>query len=357
MDADTRPPQIRTKLIFWLLLSVLSVAIAEVSVASAPLAFVNPGEGVFLLVFYGCHLLLFAWLTFRRGWPTLPGLWFAGVLFGLYEFYITKVLWVPPWGDVLTVGYIDIAAFVVLAFFWHPFMAFILPLAVGESMGTRTRWVSSRLPGWLTSPTSRHLVAGVALAALTHGMLTGSPTVAVVSTLSAGLVFVIVARWWRKNGRASKWALRDLLPSDRQAKGLAGLLAAQYAIFVPLWNAEKMPPLGGHLVVWLLYAGFGFLLAAALRSSELAAGPVVDEPNPTYASPGPAVAGILGLTLLGSLLPPELGFVAVWLVAIVVGLRTAYGSVRAVLSTSGSDDGASAGSPLADRGDGQARRS
>lgn len=219
MDSATRSPQIRTKLIFWLLLSVLSVAIAEVSVASAPLAFVNPVEGAFLLIFYGSHLLILAWLTFRSGWPSLPALWFAGVLFGLYEFYITKVLWVPPWGDVVTVGYVDIISLVVLAFFWHPFMAFILPLAVGESVGTRTRWVSSHLPGWLTSPTTRHLVGGVALAAITHGMLAGSATVAVVSVLSAALVFVVVARRWRSGGEPSAGPCASCCPTIARQGG------------------------------------------------------------------------------------------------------------------------------------------
>ncbi len=48
---STEEPQLRSKLIFWLLLSVLSVALAEVTVASAPLAFVNPVEAAFLLTF------------------------------------------------------------------------------------------------------------------------------------------------------------------------------------------------------------------------------------------------------------------------------------------------------------------
>ncbi len=356
MDSDNRNPRLRSKLIFWLLLSVLSVAIAEVSVASAPLAFVNPVEGLFLLLFYGSHLLFFAWIVFRGGWPTLPSLWFAGVLFGLYEFYITKVLWVPPWGDVLVVGYVDIVSFVVLAFFWHPFMAFILPLFVGESIGTNTRWVRSRLPGSLTSPTPRRLVLWVGLAAITHGMLPGSTTVAVASIVSAAVAFVAVARWWRRDGRAARWSLRELLPSDRQGKWLAALLVVQYAIFIPLWNPEKMPPFEGHLVVWLLYAGFGFLLAAALRTSAGSTDRVDIRPVPAVTGPWVAVAAILGLTVIGSAFPPELGFVPVWIVAIVFGLRMAYRSFRAVLGSATPEAASRKASPPADRGAGRAHR-
>ena len=357
MDSADHNPPLRSKLIFWLLLSVLSVAIAEVSVASAPLAFVNPVEGLFLLLFYGSHLLFFAWVVFRGGWPTLPSLWLAGVLFGLYEFYITKVLWVPPWGDVIVVGYVDIVAFVVLAFFWHPIMAFILPLFVGESIGTNTRWMRSRLPDSVTSPTPRRLVLGVAVIAVTHGMLTGSATVALVSTVSAAAAFVAVARWWRRDGRAARWSLRDLLPSDRQGRWIAVLLVVQYAIFIPLWNPEKMPPLGGHVVVWLLYAGFGFLLAAALRASADSADRVDIRPAPRSTGPWAAVAAILGLTVIGSAFPPELGFVPVWVVAIVIGLRMAYRSFRAVLGNATAETGASTGSPPDARDAGRQHRS
>ena len=357
MESAIRPPRLRTKLIFWLLLSVLSVAIAEVSVASSPLAFVNPLEGLFLLLFYGSHLLFFSWVSFRRGWPSLASLWFAGVLFGMYEFYITKVLWVPPWGDVITVGYIDVVAFIVLAFFWHPFMAFILPLFIGESIGTNTRWVRSLLPGWLTSPTPRRLVISVGVAAVTHGMLTGSATVAAISTLSAAAAFVVAARWWRRNGRRARWTLRDLLPSDRQARWIAALLAVQYAAFIPLWNPEKMPSASGHVVVWLMYAGFGFLLASALGTSAASAKITHTQRASRTNGSWVAAAAIVGLTVLGSALPPEFGFVPVWLVAIVVGLRMAYRSFRAVLRPTIPADASSAALPPDDRGAGPAHRS
>lgn len=356
MESDIRNPQLRTKLIFWLLLSVLSVAIAEVSVASAPLAFVNPVEGLFLLLFYGSHLLFFSWVVFRNGWPTLPSFWFAGALFGMYEFYVTKVLWVPPWGDVVVTGYIDIVAFIVLVFFWHPFMAFILPLFVGESLGTNTRWVRSQLPGWFTNPTRCRLLISVAGAAVAHGMLTGSATVAAISTVSAAVVFVAVARWWRRYGRSEEWTLRDLMPNDRQGRWLAALLSVQYAIFIPLWNPEKMPPLSGHLVVWLLYGGFGLLLASSLAASADSAQRVHNERAARATAPRVAAVAIVGLALIGSALPPELGFVAIWLVAILVGLRMAYRSTTAVLRNTASDGTSSAALPPADRAAGPGRR-
>jgi hypothetical protein len=325
----TNPPSLRTKLVFWLLLGGLSVAIAEVSVASAPYAFVSPFETVFLVGFYGSHLLVFAWLVFRKGWPTLPALWFAGVLFGLYEFYITKVLWSPPWGEVISLAHIVVVSFIVLALFWHPFMAFILPIAVAERAGTTTRWTVDLLP----SPRQRTVLGVAVLAAVTHGALTGSPGVALVSTASAGLAVLGSAWWWRHNFRHRTWDLRALLPTDRQGRWIALVLALEYLVFIPTWTPEEMPPFVGHLVVWLLYAGFALLMHSALpRSAEAA--PAIAESSPVELSKqqiGWKVAGILGLTLLGSLIPPELGFIPIWTIAIWVGLRMFYRSVKSVL--------------------------
>jgi len=331
MDS-TEEPQLRTKLIFWLLLSVLSVALAEVTVASAPLAFVNPVEAAFLLTFYGSHLLVFAWLAFRRGWPSLAALWFAGVLFGLYEFYITKVLWSPPWGDSISIGHIDIISFIVLAFFWHPFMAFIFPLAVAEAGGTKSRWVVDQFParvsGVLRNRRTWLLVLGTG--AVIHGLLTGSPGVAVVSMGSALAVASLTLFWWRRGDRQQRWPLRALLPNDRQGRWIAVLLAAQYVVFIPTWTPDRMPPLAGHAVVWVLYATFALLLWLALRRTPWT------EPQDSPAGwigPGAIamIAALLAISALASLGPSEIGSVIVWLVATIVGLGMLFGSVRHVL--------------------------
>ncbi len=324
------PPLLRTKLLFWLLLSVLSVALAEVTVASAPFAFVNPVETVFLVTFYGSHLLVFAWLIFRRGWPSLAALWFAGVLFGLYEFYITKVLWSPPWGDVISMAHVDVISVIVLAFFWHPFMAFIFPLAIGEIVATDRRWLIGQLPGRITRLSGNRATLAIGIAAVTHGLLTGSPAVAIVSTLSAGAAVAVVVWWWRRHHQHDTWNLRALLPNDRQGRWIALLLAVQYLIFIPVWTPEKMPPFVGHLVVWLLYAGFALLLRAALEQS-LGSPPELHRMDINLHKLLAVGAVVLALSVLGSLGPTELGSIPVWLVAIIVGTRMLVGSVRQVL--------------------------
>jgi hypothetical protein len=334
MDS-TEEPQLRNKLVFWLLLSVLSVALAEVTVASAPLAFVNPVEAAFLVVFYGSHLLVFAWLAFHRGWPSLTALWFAGVLFGLYEFYITKVLWSPPWGDTISIGHIDVLSLIVLAFFWHPFMAFIFPLAVAEAGGTKSRGVAGQSPtrgaGLVQNRRTWLLVLGTGAAV--HGLMTGSPGVAIASMGSALAAVGLAMCWWRRGDRQQRWTLRALLPNDRQGRWIAVLLAAQYVVFIPTWAPERMPSLAGHVVVWILYATFALLLWSALRTSprteprDHPAGPIG---RVTIAT----IASLLAISALASLGPSDLGSVMVWLVATIVGLGMLFGSVRHVLADS-----------------------
>ena len=316
----TPTPSLRTKLVFWLLLGFLSVALAEVVSGSSPLAFVNPFETIFLTLFYGTHLLVFAWLSFRRGWPTLTALWLGGVLFGLYEFYITKVMWAPPWGETVSLAHVDLFSLIVLAFFWHPFMAFIFPLALGERYGTTSQWVSSQLPAWFTGATRRTVLLAFGIVALSFGSLLGSPAVVFAATVSAVGVVVLTGHRWRRTGRNCAWDLRELLPTDPQGKRLLLLLGAQYALFAPTWNVESIPPLLGHVVVWLLYAGFALLFSSALRHSQTE--------TPNQQKPAPAwprrraikwAGAFLLFSALGSLGQPEIGALVVWIGSSVAG--------------------------------------
>jgi len=64
-----------------------------------PVAFFNAWGILVVFPLYTLHTLVLAFLFFRRKQISLPVLFLAGMLFGLYEAYITKVLWNPTWGD------------------------------------------------------------------------------------------------------------------------------------------------------------------------------------------------------------------------------------------------------------------
>jgi len=119
-----------------LLIGALSMLFAEVFSGASQTWFF---EGWGLLVTYPlylAHVLFFLWLALKWKKLSLMHLYFFGVLFGLYESWITKVLWAgymdasgPGFGTVLGVA---IPEFPILVFFWHPVMSFIMPILVFE---------------------------------------------------------------------------------------------------------------------------------------------------------------------------------------------------------------------------------
>jgi len=119
-----------------LLIGTLSMLFAEVFSGASQMWYVS-GWGL-LLTFplYSAHLLFFLNIAMKLRKTSLSQLYLFGVIFGLYESWITKVLWAgyiesqgPAMGTLFGVG---ISEFPVLVFFWHPIMSFILPIIVFE---------------------------------------------------------------------------------------------------------------------------------------------------------------------------------------------------------------------------------
>lgn len=119
-----------------LLVGCLSMLFAEVFSGASQTWFIN-GWGI-LLTFplYLCHLLFFLWIALKSKRTTLSQLYLFGVIFALYESWITKVLWAgymdsagPGLGTLFGIG---VSEFPILVFFWHPIMSFILPILVFE---------------------------------------------------------------------------------------------------------------------------------------------------------------------------------------------------------------------------------
>ncbi|MEA1925343.1 MAG: hypothetical protein U9M95_05675 [Candidatus Altiarchaeota archaeon] len=110
---------------------------AEVFSGASQIWFIDGGGILLTLPLYLGHLLFFLWIALKSRRTTLPQLYLFGVLFGLYESWITKVLWAgymessagPGLGTFFGIA---IPEFPILVFFWHPIMSFILPILVFE---------------------------------------------------------------------------------------------------------------------------------------------------------------------------------------------------------------------------------
>lgn len=271
-------PSTGTKLLFWFILSALSVFFAEVVSGSYPMAFLNPFNPadvwgyLVLMPLYGLHLLILASVVFWKGRPKFYALFLAGCIFGLYEAYITKVLWAPHWGAVWTVGGVAVVELFVIALFWHPFMSFIIPLVAGEAVLTSSTEALDGMPArmrrWLTSKRiALVFILFAAWAGTTHGGQAPFALHALLSSIvSAGFLLGLVYLWKRtKAGRA--YTLRSLLPSPRQAAVLLVPLLFIYFVFALGAFPELIPGVAGQAPIWALYGALFALLFLAIRRS------------------------------------------------------------------------------------------
>jgi len=264
---------LRLKLLFWLILTVFSVFFAEVVSGSYPMPFTDAWGLFMVLPLYGLHLLVLAALVKSR--PRLTTLFLAGALFGMYEAYITKVLWSPTWGTefaALTWGGIYVVQIAILVLFWHPLMAFMLPLYSADSLFLKHSSLSALLPVFiqniLRSPTRRSLVlvGFVSYCALYHSTNAVSRQAALVSGIINMAVLFTLGWLWKRFNPNNLYTLEDLLPSRQQTILLSFFLLCLYiwAGFA-LRPAELPRQLGPHLTVLGIYILLVLLLIRSYR--------------------------------------------------------------------------------------------
>jgi len=271
-------PPVRTKLFFWFILSAFSVFFAEVVSGSYPMAFFNPFNPadiwgwVAILPLYGLHTLVLASVIFSGGRPKFYALFLAGAIFGLYEAYITKVLWHPGWGAVWFVGGVAVVELFVIALFWHPFMSFIVPLTAGEATLTDSTEIFDGMPAWMRRwLTSKNIVAIFILFAAWAGIVHGGQAPFALHTLLSSLVsagFLLgLVYLWRRTTAGRRYSMRSLLPSLRQAAVLLVPLLAIYVIFGFGVFPERIPGVWGQAPIWALYGILFALLHLAIGRS------------------------------------------------------------------------------------------
>jgi hypothetical protein len=280
VPAPVAAPPFRVKLLFWLLLGALSVILAEVVSFSSPFAFFDLWGLLVVYPLYTVHVLVLAYIIFRRHRVTLHSLLLAGAILGMYEAYLTKVLWSPTWGEMPWVmGGLYLGQTAILVLFWHPLMAFALPVVVAENAFTSTTETADLLPGLIQkvrqSPRGRWLlVAGFALfCALPAATNAPSPAVALLSAAAASVFFGgLCLLWWRLAQRQG-YTFRSLLPNSREAAVLIGLLLVVYLWQGAFIRPEALPrTVGPHLTVWAIYLVlFGLLYLNVRRAPRYAA--------------------------------------------------------------------------------------
>jgi hypothetical protein len=141
-----------------LLVGLIVLICAEVfSGASVATGLWNPWVWCVTYWLYFAHFFFFVTLAVRTGRTSIWALYLWGVLFGLYESWITKVIWHGFSGDGMfalgSVGPYGLFELCVV-FLFHPVMSFILPLTITCLIcPSLRRWFPDL--AWFTSSSKR----------------------------------------------------------------------------------------------------------------------------------------------------------------------------------------------------------
>ena len=263
------------KLAFWALVGIISVFFAEVISGSTPYPyFTAPG---WLIVFpvYALHTVVLGTIVLKYGKPTLYALYPAGMIFGMYETYITKVVWGgAEWGsNGPSVFGIYLIPFFLVVLFWHPFMSFIIPLTLSEASLTRSRGMLSYLPERITSLFStpekakKSLIYGTVLFGL-MGMFNLDVLSCLLSSLSSAFFVLIGVLLWRRYMLRRGRTLGDYLPGKVGFSIALVLLLLFYLFSTFSFKPEYLPPAPVHLFTFLIYALLFLLLWKNLKVSR-----------------------------------------------------------------------------------------
>ncbi len=250
---------------FGLLLGMLSTAFAEVVAGSTQFPFLNPWGILMVTPLYTMHIVVLATILVRFRMLTWQGLCFAGALFGLYEAYVTKVLFNPPWGQEVALSFAGVAwaHVVLLALFWHALLAFFVPLLLGEILLTRSRRVLGVLPmrvrAALTGgrrPWYWIIAFAVGCGLSSSGNATSLPKTGLAIVYNGALIALLT--WlWRTRAQGTRFTLEELLPGRRGLAVLCALLGLFYLGTSLTLRRDWLPGPEGHVAMALLYALFG----------------------------------------------------------------------------------------------------
>ena len=247
--------------LFWLILAAFSTFFAEVFSGSDMFPFFSAWGLLVVVPLYGLHTILLAHLVYRGDKPRFPSLIFAGMIFGLYEAYLTKVLWAPPWGDPIIIAEFAPVETLVLVFWWHCWFSFIIPLLVAEKLFTGSTSLGESMPGKVGDFLNSWggLAAVMAFGGVFQSINSPSAGHSLLSGISTTAVLVGLTLLWKKVTRGQRYHMKELLPDASEFKWSLIPVGIMYLVMGILIRPEVAPGPIGHLVIWILY-GISFLL-------------------------------------------------------------------------------------------------
>ncbi len=242
-----------------LLIGLIVLICAEVfSGASLGPGLWSPWTLIVTYWLYFAHFFFFTTLAIRTGRTSFWSLYLWGVLFGLYEFWITKVVWHGYSGDgKFAIGSLGPYGFseISMVFIFHPVMSFILPLAVACLLFPALRRLFPDL-AWLTGTTrgaratQAYLVFSVVPPMVVNSQGTANLLLNLVVMFAALLLLLRLSR-----GTMAMSDARPLVDFGRRGfRGLCLYLALLYGVTYAYLRPDGLPSAGVQLCTFAFYA-------------------------------------------------------------------------------------------------------
>lgn len=336
-------PSKKLKFFFWIILGSLSVFFAEVISGSDMFPFFHLWGLAVEFPLYTLHTLVLSYIVFNYGKPCFYTLFIAGAIFGMYEAYLTKVLWVPHWGDpFISVAGIAVIEVIVLVFFWHSFMSFIIPLFVSESVLTNSRGIVNGLPNRIRNlfDSGKKSYILFLLFAVLFGIFQSlnspSPMHSLLSGLSTTAVIMLLIYLWRNKTNGKEYNIQVLLPNRREFSFLSAILVVMYIVMGILIRPEVLPGLFPQLIIWMIYAGLFILLFFHLRKSKKMSLPKATSSPINFSwkiiiilSLLFTISSVIGKFILGDL--RDIIMVLFWIIYCVIGISVFSASIKELI--------------------------
>lgn len=242
-----------------LLIGLIILICAEVfSGASIQVGLWNPWTWLVTYWLYFAHFFFFTTLAVRTGRTSLGALYLWGVLFGLYESWITKVIWSGFGGDgTFVMGRIGPygVSEISMAFLFHPVAAFILPLAVTCLLFPPLRRLFPDLAWFTGKSKAAHIVQAylVCSFAPVMAMNSGGP-VNLAINLTVVLVLLLVFTRLARSARASSDGRPIVVFGGRGFIGLCVYLVLLYGVAYVFLRPDALPSAPIQLFTFVFYA-------------------------------------------------------------------------------------------------------
>ncbi len=245
------------------LIGVLSMTFAEVFSGSSILWFINPWAWCVAFPLYWSHTLLFLNLAIRTRRSSVSHLYLWGVLFGLYESWVTKVLWAGYIGAEPGLGLvmgIAVAEFITLTMVWHPLMSFVIPVLVYEAIAVSiysTDMTAQLLPNHVIHLAKRQrisllwamvVIGGASFLSWNSGL---DPFVTGITSVGSMLIIIVLVRLCK--GRPGACSIKSIVLGRRGLGAVSVYLILLYAITFPFLLPERIPSIDTIFITVIIY--------------------------------------------------------------------------------------------------------